>query len=137
MCPQGGHAPGSSKPRPPKARPGPCPQGGKGVGGVEELSSLLRRDALGSTVWWVGAEEDGSVGSSHLPFLDHLLPTTWGDSKVASTAPRALFCAVRALVRAECCWAREVGWGWPEQPRTLLIQATWPQGRQGACVPPA
>lgn len=40
VCPQRGHAPGSSKPRPPKARPGPRPQRGKGVGGMEELSNL-------------------------------------------------------------------------------------------------
>ena len=78
---------------------------------------------------------DGSVGSSHLPFLGHFLQP--GATATWLLWPHKLCLCCEGIVCAVCCWAREIGWGWPEHPRTLLTLATWPQGMQEACVPPS
>lgn len=63
----------------------PCPQNGKGEGGMEEcqISAQKRwphRAGAGRRRAW-----DKRVGSSHSPFL--VTYTTWDSSKVASEAP--------------------------------------------------
>lgn len=114
----------------PKGKARPLSPGWEGSGRHgRALKSLLRREALGSTVWWVGeAAADGSMGPGHLPFLGHFLQT-WVTVQDGFYGPTSSVLCCEGIVCKECCWAREIGWGGQS---TLGLSLTRLPGRSEA-----